>query len=145
MSTSRRTRSGITFTLVPACMTVGAMVVWVQAWAWRARPSAGNSSQKAPMASGSSSGPAMSGGSPIPSTKRRQASWMSAAGWYSARRRTTSAALTRALSVRSGCEACPGVPRTVKVHQKTPFSPVRTGRRTPSGDSMGKPPASVMR
>ena len=39
----------------------------------------------------------------------------------------------------------PGVPRTVMVHQKTPFSPVMTGRRTPSGPAMGKPPASVMR
>ena len=41
MSTSRSTRSGMTLTLVPACIMVGAMVVWVQAWAWRARPSSG--------------------------------------------------------------------------------------------------------
>ena len=44
-----------------------------------------------------------------------------------------------------GLRGVPGVPRTVMVHQKAPFSPVMTGRRTPSGLAMGKPPASVMR
>ena len=75
----------------------------------------------------------------MPSTKRRHASWMSAGVSCSASRRTTSAALTSALSVRSGCDACPGVPRTVMVHQNAPFSPVMTGRRTPSGLPIGKP------
>ena len=45
MSTSSSTRSGITLIFVPARMMVGAMVVWVQAWAWRASPTRGSSSQ----------------------------------------------------------------------------------------------------
>ncbi len=81
----------------------------------------------------------------MPSTKRRHASWMSAGVSCSASLRTTSAAFTKALSVRRGCDAWPGVPRTVMVHQNAPFSPVITGRRTPPGLAMGKPPASVMR
>ena len=55
------------------------------------------------------------------------------------RRRTTSAALTKALSVRRGCDACPGVPRMVSVHQWVPFSPVMTGKRTPEGVAHRKP------
>ena len=114
------------------------MVVWVQAWAWRARPSAGRVSQNSPMRSGSSNGPVNSAGSPMPSTKRRHASWMSAGVSCSASRRTTSAAFTKALSVRRGCEACPGVPRTVMVHQKAPFSPVMTGQADPAGARHGE-------
>ena len=53
----------------------------------------------------------------MPSTKRRQMSWIWVSGRYSAMRRTTSAALTSALSVRSGCDAWPGVPLTVSRHQ----------------------------
>jgi hypothetical protein len=37
MSTSMSTRSGITFTLVPPCAMLGENVVWVHAWASRAR------------------------------------------------------------------------------------------------------------
>ena len=33
MSTSSSTRSGMTLILLPALMTVGAIVVWVHAWA----------------------------------------------------------------------------------------------------------------
>jgi hypothetical protein len=36
MSTWISTRSGITFTLLPPCATLGENVVWVQAWASRA-------------------------------------------------------------------------------------------------------------
>ena len=77
--------------------------------------------------------------------KRTQASCSSARGRYSSIRRTTSAALTSALSVRSGWLAWPGVPLTVRTHQKTPFSPTITGRRgSPSLPTMGNPPDSVM-
>ena len=48
-------------------------------------------------------------------------------------RRTTSAAVTSALSVRNGCDPWPGVPRTVSFDQKVPFSPTSTGRRVPLG------------
>ena len=58
MSTCRGTRSGMTLTLVPACMTVGAIVVWVQAWAWRARPSAGSVVAEGADALGVEQGPA---------------------------------------------------------------------------------------
>ena len=126
-------------------MMVGAMVVWVQAWAWRARPSRGSSSQKSSIRSGSSSGSLSSGGNPSPSMKRTHASCSSARGRYSSMRRTTSAALTSALSVRRGWLAWPGVPRTVRMHQNTPFSPTMTGSRgSPSVPAMGKPPDSVM-
>ena len=50
--------------------------------------------------------------SPCPSTNWRHASWIWVGGWYSAMRRTTSAAVTSALSVRNGCDPCPGVPCT---------------------------------
>ncbi len=80
MSTSSSTRSGITLILVPARMTVGAIVVWVQAWAWRARPTRGSSSQKSSIRSGSSRGSASSGGKPIPSMKRVHASCSWACG-----------------------------------------------------------------
>ena len=33
--------------------------------------------------------------------------------------------------MRNGCDACPGVPRTVMRHQYEPFSPTITGRRGP--------------
>ena len=145
MSTSSSTRSGITLSFVPARMMVGARVVCVQAWAWRASPTIGSSSQKASIRSGSSSGSASSGGKPIPSMNRVHASCSWAWGRYSSIRRTTSAALTRALSVRRGWLPWPGVPRTVSRHQKTPFSPTMTGSRgVPSAPPIGKPPDSVM-
>ena len=80
MSTSSSTRSGMTLSLVPARMRVGAMVVWVQAWAWRARPTSGRSSQNWSMRSGSSRGSASSGGKPMPSMNRIHASWSWASG-----------------------------------------------------------------
>ncbi len=58
-------------------------------------------------------------------------------------RRTTSAAVTSALSVRNGCDPCPGVPFTRILVQKVPFSPTTTGRRGPAGVGIWKPPASV--
>jgi len=61
------------------------------------------------------------GGRPIPSTKRRQGSWISATGWYS---QTTNdlGCFDEALSVRRAVTRVPAVPRTVRTHQKTPFS-----------------------
>ena len=79
----------------------------------------------------------------MPSTNFRQTSWICDFGWCSARRRTTSAAVTTALSVRYGCEPWPGVPRTRSFDQNVPFSAVRTGRRTPSGVGIWYPPDSV--
>ena len=38
--------SGITLVFVPPWMTVGANVVWVQAWNWRAMPSGSSSQQR---------------------------------------------------------------------------------------------------
>ena len=60
-------------------------------------------------------------------------------------RRTTSAAFTRALSVRSGIEPCPGVPRTRSLHQYVPFSATMTGSFGPpdDGNGMRNPPISV--
>ena len=80
----------------------------------------------------------------MPVTKRRQISWMSVSGRYSAMRRTTSAAFTSALSVRNGVDACPGVPLTRSVPHQVPFSPTMIGSLLPVGVGIGKPPASVM-
>jgi hypothetical protein len=142
MSTSRSTRSGITFVFVPPCTTVGANVVCVHACQWRAMPS-GSSESALWNSSESRSAPAISGSSCMPSMKRRQESWIWVSGRYSAIRRTTSAAVTSALSVRNGCEPCPGVPRTVSFDQNVPFSPTTTGRRGPTGVGTWKPPDSV--
>jgi len=57
---------------------------------------------------------------------------MCAWGANSLTRRTTSAAVTSALSVRNGWEPWPGVPRTRSFDQNVPFSAVSTGRRIPS-------------
>jgi hypothetical protein len=65
-------------------------------------------------------------------------------GRNSCSRRITSAAVTRALSVRQGCEACPGVPCTRTVHQYEPFSPTSTGIFNPVGEGRGMPPDSVI-
>ena len=83
---------------VPPWAMVGANVVWVQAWNWRAMPT-GSASQASTSVSGSSSGPTTSSGYSMPSRNWRQMSWISVAGWYSAIRWTTAAAVTRALSV----------------------------------------------
>ena len=80
----------------------------------------------------------------MPSMKLRQTSWIIVGGRNSAIRRTTSAAVTRALSVRSGCEAWPGVPCTVSRHQWLPFSPTMTGSFMPDGEGIGMPPDSVI-
>ena len=103
--------------LVPPCTTVGAMVVWVQAWAWRARPIIGSASHISQKPSAVTNGVAISSGKSRPATNRFHVSWMRVSGRYSAIRRTTSAALISALSVRRGCEAWPGVPRTRSLHQ----------------------------
>ena len=73
----------------------------------------------------------------------RHVSWIIVGGRYSARRRTTSAAVTSALSVRNGCDACPGVPFTEMRHQYEPFSPTITGSRGPPALGIWNPPASV--
>ena len=69
---------------------------------------------------------------------------MRVSGLYSAMRRTTSAAFTRALSTRKLCEPWPGVPVTRRVHQKQPFSATISGSFSPPGVSVGMPPDSVM-
>ncbi len=56
MSTCRSTRSGITLILVPPWAIVGANVVWVQAWNWRAIPTGSVVAARPSKASGSSSG-----------------------------------------------------------------------------------------
>ena len=116
MSTSTSTRSGITLVLVPPWMIVGANVVCVHACAWRASP-IGSVSQNSVRRSSSSSAAFHSGPKSTPSMNRRQVSWMWVGGWNVASRRTTSAAVTSALSVRNGCDAWPGVPRTEMRHQ----------------------------
>ena len=98
MSICRSTRSGITLILVPPWAMVGANVVCVQAWNCRAIPT-GSASHASMNRSGSRSGPTSSSGYSIPSRNCRQTSWISVAGSYSARRCTTFAAVTRALSV----------------------------------------------
>ena len=142
MSTSTSTASGITFVFVPPWMTVGANVVCVHACAWRARP-IGSSSQKSASVASSSRCSFHSGPKSTPSMKRRHVSWICVGGRYSASRCTISAAVTSALSVRNGCDACPGVPRTVMRHQYEPFSPTITGSRGPRAVGIWKPPASV--
>ena len=84
-----------------------------------------------------------SGSKCIPSTNWRHDSWICVCGRKSAMRRTTSAAVTSALSVRNGCEPCPGVPCTRILVQNVPFSPTSTGSRGPAGDGIWKPPDSV--
>ena len=69
---------------------------------------------------------------------------MRAFGWYAATRRTTSAAVTSALSVRNGIEPCPGVPRITSRRQLIPFSPTVTGSFTPDLVGIGTPPLSVI-
>ncbi len=59
-------------------------------------------------------------------------------------RRTTSAAVTRALSVRNGREPWPGVPATVSRRQLAPFSPTVTPSTWPLLVGIGTPPLSVM-
>ena len=76
--------------------------------------------------------------------KRRHTSCSCVGGRNSARRRTTSAAFTSALSVRNGCDACPGVPVMRKVHHHVPFSPTITGSFGPDGLGIGMPPDSVI-
>ena len=80
------------------------------------------------------------------STNARHTSWISVFGWKSAIRLTTSAAVTSALSVRSGMLAWPGVPCTRIVHQYVPFSPTMTGSFGPPAVGIGNriPPNSVM-
>ena len=75
--------------------------------------------------------------------KRRHVSWICVGGRYSASRRTISAAVTSALSVRNGCDAWPGVPRTVMRHQYEPFSADDHRQARPRGVGIWKPPASV--
>ena len=61
-------------------------------------------------------------------------------------RRTTSAAFTRALSVRNGIEPWPGVPLTRIRRQYAPFSPTMTGSFGPPAEGSGirNPPDSVI-
>jgi hypothetical protein len=61
MSSSTSTVSGMTFVFDPPRTTVGAMVVWVQAWNWRAMPT-GRASSAPRKAVSSSSGATTSSG-----------------------------------------------------------------------------------
>ena len=85
-------------------------------------------------------------GSPCPRRTAATMSWICVSGWYSAMRRTTSAAFTSALSVRSGCDAWPGVP----VHARACTSRCPSRRRSPAActpaprSASGMPPDSVI-
>ena len=73
-------------------------------------------------------------------------SWKRGAGRYSARRLTTAAAVTSALSLRNGIEPWPGVPWTRSRRQATPFSPTVTlDHRVVLGAPSWRPPLSVRR
>ena len=143
MSTSTSTESGITLVLVPPWMTVGANVVCVHACAWRASP-IGSSSQKSASVSSVEQVrvPLRPEVDALDEAAPRVVDHASAAGTRRGAL-TISAAVTNALSVRNGCDAWPGVPRTVMRHQYEPFSPTITGRRGPRGVGIWKPPASV--
>ena len=69
---------------------------------------------------------------------------MRAFGRYSARRCTTLAAVTSALSVLNGREPWPGVPCTISRRQLPPFSPTVTFSVWPDLVGIGTPPLSVM-
>ena len=71
-------------------------------------------------------------------------SWISVAGWYSAIRCTTAAAVTSALSVLYGWLPWPGVPDTRSWAQWLPFSATITGSFRPVGLGIGMPPDSVI-
>ena len=79
------------------------------------------------------------------STRAGHSSWKRGAGRYSARRCTTAAALTSALSMRNGIEPWPGVPRTRSRRQATPFSPTVTPIVGASAEPSWRPPLSVSR
>ena len=142
MSTWMSTWSGITFVFVPPWITVGANVVCVHEYTTRDRPS-GSVPAKSRSSSSFRRASRNSGGYCMPSTNPRHVSPIRVGGRYSCRRRTTSAAVTTALSVRNGCDACPGVPRTVSFDQYVPFSSTITGRRAPTDVGIWKPPDSV--
>src|SRR6266511_1181461 len=103
MSTWMSTLSGMTLVLVPPWITVGANVVWVHEYTTRDKPS-GSVLANSRSSSSLSSASRNSGGYCMPSTNRRQVSWICVGGRYSFSRLTTSAAVTTALSVRNGCE-----------------------------------------
>ena len=97
------------------------------------------------MRCGSSSACFSSSGTFSDSTRAGHSSWNRGAGRYSARRCTTAAALTSALSMRNGIEPWPGVPRTRSRRQATPFSPTVTPIAGASGLPSCRPPLSVSR
>ena len=138
MSTSRSTVSGMTFVFTPPCRTVGANVVCVQACTMRASPASGVDSTKARTRSGSRSASVTSAGKSEASRNRRHMSCTVVSGRYSAIRRTTSAALTKALSERNGIDACPADPRTRIRHQYVPFSATTTGSLGPDDETSGR-------
>ena len=145
MSTSMSMRSGMTLIFDPPCTTLGENVVWVQACARRANPSGSRCAHRLQHAVGIDQrrlelGRQLELGRRSGATRRGCAP----SGWYSARRRTTSAAVTSALSVRNGIEPWPGVPRTTSRRQLTPFSPTVTGSFGPDLVGIGTPPLSVM-
>ena len=96
----------------PPWTMFGEKVVCVQAWNCRAMPSGQVLDRRRMKPSGESEAAAISSGRSMPATNRRHDVVDVGAGRRSsAMRRTTSAALTSALSVRKGWEPCPGVPR----------------------------------
>ena len=129
--------------ITPPSIRLGENVVWVQAWRWAAAAAFGSSSSAASMRAGSSSAALTSSGRPSDSTRAGHSSWKRGAGRYSASRCTTAAALTSALSMRNGIEPCPGVPRTRRRRQATPFSATVTPMTGASAGPSCSPPLSV--
>ena len=134
----------MTLVFVPPWATVGAMVVWVQAWNWRAMPG-GRSARASTRRSGSSSGAVTSSGSAMPAEERRQVSWMWVSGLVVGQPLHDPRRGDQGVVGVVGQRGVPGVPVTRSVHQHDPFSPTSTGsRRSPSPPATGMPPDSVM-
>ncbi len=81
MSTSISTRSGMTLVFTPPCMTFGENVVWVQAWASRARARLSIPRTVSSTRAGSVSPAVSSGPRSIAFTYSRHTSRMRAFGW----------------------------------------------------------------
>ena len=120
-----RRRRGSCSSSARRAATFGENVVCV--WAWHVRATAAAAPRASrQMWSGRPSAGRSSSGRVIASTCALHRSSMWAAGRYSARRRTISAALTSALSAPNGIEPWPGVPVTRSRRHAMPFSPTLT-------------------
>jgi hypothetical protein len=113
--------------------TFGENVVCVQACRKRWAPGFGRPASSSSIADSSSIAAVVSSSRPSDATCPRQSSWKRGVGRYSARRDTTLAALTSALSEPYGIDPWPGVPRSRNRRHATPFSPtVMSMLRLPS-------------